>query len=74
MAWTPITKFTVILSSFLFAGGFYVLTNLFFVTPDLLTPLALGTYNHTETWGIIGTILMFLAWWLMFLGLKLESL
>jgi len=74
MAWTPITKFTVILSSFLFVGGFYILTNLFLVAPDLLPTIALGTYSHTESWGIIGTILMFIAWWLMFLGLKLESL
>ncbi|GAJ20918.1 unnamed protein product, partial [marine sediment metagenome] len=40
----------------------------------LLPTLALGTLNHTETWGIIGTGLMFFAWWLMFLGLKLEGL
>jgi hypothetical protein len=74
MAWTPLVKVTVILSFLLFVGGFYILTNLFFVTPDLLPTLALGTFNHMGSWGLIGTILMFFAWWLMFLGLKLESL
>jgi hypothetical protein len=74
MTWTPLTKFIVILSFLLLAGGVFVLADLFFVTPDLLPSLALGTLNHTETWGIIGTGLMFFAWWLMFLGLKLESL
>ncbi len=74
MAWTPLVKFTVILSFLLLAGGFYVLADLFFVSPGLLPTLALGTLKHTETWGVIGTGLMFFAWWLMFLGLKLESL
>jgi len=74
MAWTPLTKFIVILSCLLLAGGFYVLNVIFFVTPGLLPTLALGTLNHTETWGLIGTGLMFFAWWLMFLGLKLEDL
>jgi len=74
MAWTPPTKFTVIISFLILAGGLYVLTDLFFVTPGLLPILALGTFNHTETWGIIGMVLVFLAWFLMFLGVKMKGL
>jgi len=74
MAWTPPTKITVIFSFLLLAGGLYVLTDLFFVTPGLLPTLALGTFTHTETWVIIGMGLVFLAWFLMFLGVKLKGL
>ena len=74
MAWTPPTKITVILSFLALAGGLYVLTDLFFVTPILRPTLALGTFSSTETWGIIGMGLVFLAWFLMFLGVKLKGL
>jgi hypothetical protein len=74
MAWTPLTKGIVILSILAIAGGLYVLTGLFFGLTGVLPPLALGIFNHTESWGIIGTVLLFLAWFLMFLGLKLEDL
>ena len=74
MAWTPITKFIIILSILVLAGGLFVLTEIFFGLTGVLPALALGTFNSTETWGMIGMGLMFFAWWLMFLGLKLEDL
>ena len=74
MAWTPPTKWTVTFSLLVLAGGLYVLTDLFFITPSLLPVLALGTFSSNETWGIIGMGLAFLAWFLMFLGVRLKGL
>ena len=74
MAWTPPTKFTVIFSFLLLAGGLFILIELFFSLTGILPVLALGTFSSTETWGIIGMGLVFLAWFLMFLGVRLKGL
>ena len=74
MAWTPPTKFTVIISFLLLAGGLFILIELFFSLTGILPVLALGTFSSTETWGIIGMGLVFLAWFLMFLGVRLRGL
>ncbi len=75
MAWTPPTKFTVMLSFLLLAGGLFILEELFFtLTGGILPVLALGTFSSTETWGIIGMGLVFLAWFFMFLGVRLKGL
>jgi len=75
MAWTPPTKFTVIFSFLFLAGGLFILIELFFaIAGDILPVLALGTFSSTETWGIIGMGLVFLAWFLMFLGVRLKGL
>ena len=74
MAWTPPTKLTVILSLLIVVGGLYVLIEAIFGLPGVLPPLPLGTFSSTEVWGIIGMTLVFLAWFLMFLGVKLKGL
>ena len=74
MAWTPPTKITVILSFLCLAGGLLILAELLLGLTTLLPVLALGTFSPTETWGIIGMALVFLAWFLMFLGVKLKGL
>ena len=74
MAWTPPTKFTVILTFLLLAGGLFVLIELFFGLTGVLPALALGTFSSTEVWGMIGMGLVFLAWFLMFLGVKMKGL
>jgi len=69
MAWTPPTKFTVLFSFLLLAGGLFILIELFFsLAGGILPVLVLGPFNSLETWGIIGMGLVFLAWFLMFLG------
>jgi len=74
MAWTPPTKITVILSFLALAGGLFVFSEVILGYTDVLPVLALGTFNHMQTWGIIGMGLVFLAWFLMFLGVKLKGL
>ena len=74
MAWTPPTKFTVLFSFLLLAGGLFILIELFFALTGILPALALGPFNSAETWGIIGMALVFLAWFFMFLGVRLKGL
>ncbi|MBY9019560.1 MAG: hypothetical protein KGD67_00785 [Candidatus Lokiarchaeota archaeon] len=74
MAWTPPSKFTVIFSFLLVAGGLFILIELFFAFTGILPALALGPLSSTETWGIIGMGLVFLAWFLMFLGVRLKGI
>jgi hypothetical protein len=74
MAWTPPTKFTVIFSFLLLVIGLYILIELFFSLAGILPVLALGPFNSLETWGIIGMGLVFLAWFFMFLGVRLKGL
>ncbi len=74
MAWTPPTKFTVFFSLLLLAIGLFILIELFFSLTGILPALALGPFNHAETWGIIGMALVFLAWFFMFLGVKVKGL
>jgi len=74
MAWTPPTKFTVIFSFLLLVIGLFILIELFFSLAGILPVLALGPFNALETWGIIGMGLVFLAWFFMFLGVRLKGL
>ena len=74
MAWTPPTKFTVIFSFLVLAGGMFVLSELLLGYTAVLPPLALGAFSSTEVWGMIAMGLVFFAWFLMFLGVKLKGL
>ncbi len=74
MAWTPPTKFTVLFAFLLLAGGLFILIELFFSLTGILPVLTLGPFNSLETWGIIGMGLVFLAWFFMFLGVRLKGL
>jgi len=74
MSWTPPTKWTVMFSFLVLAGGLFVFSEVILGYTNVLPILALGTFNNTETWGIIGMGLVFLAWFLMFLGVRLKGL
>ncbi len=74
MAWTPPTKWTVVFSFLVLAGGLFVLSELLLEYTNVLPTLALGTFSSAEVWGMIGMGLVFLAWFLMFLGVRLKGL
>ena len=70
MAWTPPTKWTVVFSFLVLLGGLFVLSELLLGYTAVLPALPLGA----EVWGMIAMVLVFLAWFLMFLGVKLKGL
>jgi len=74
MAWTPPTKITVIISFLVLAGGLFVLSEILLGYTNVLPALALGAFNSAEVWGMIAMVLVFLAWFLMFLGVKMKGL
>ena len=74
MAWTPPSKITVILSFLCVAGGLFILVEVLLGLTAILPVLALGTFSSQETWGIIGMALVFLAWFLMFLGVRMKGM
>ncbi len=74
MPWTPPTKFTVVFSFLLLVVGLFILIELFFNLTDILPVITFGNFNSTESWAIIGMALVFLAWFLMFLGVILKGI
>ncbi len=74
MAWTPPTKFTVMLSFLCLAAGLFILTELFFTLISILPPLDFGTFSSDQWWGIFGMTLVFLAWFLMLLGVRVKGM
>lgn len=74
MAWTPPTKWTVVFSFLVLAGGLFVLSELLLGYTTVLPDLPLGAFSSPEVWGMIAMGLVFLAWFLMFLGVKLKGL
>ena len=74
MAWTPPTKFTVFFAFLLLAGGLFILIEHFFALTGILPPLSFGTFTSDQWWGIFGMGLVFLAYFLMFLGVRLKGL
>ena len=75
MAWTPPTKFTVLISFLLLAAGLFILIEFFFeVASGILPPLTFGIFTSDQWWGIFGMGLVFLAWFFMFLGVRLKGL
>lgn len=73
MAWTPPTKFTVMFSFLCLAVGLLILIEYFF-SLGILPPLTFGTFTSDQWWGIFGMALVFLAWFLMFLGVRVKGL
>jgi hypothetical protein len=76
MAWTPPTKFTVILSFLLLLGGLFILIEHFFALfGGILPPLAIGMgFTSDQWWGIFGMGLCFFSYFFMFLGVRLKGL
>lgn len=75
MGWTPPTKFTVIISFLLLAFGIYILVDIVFLAPDNILPeLTLGDINAFETWTLIAIMVLFLSWFIFYLGVRLTGL
>ena len=74
MAWTPPSKFTVTISFLFLAIGLFLLVELFFILPNILPPLNIGTFSSDQWYGIIGMTCVFLAWFLMFLGVRMKGM
>jgi len=74
MAWTPPTKWTVVFSFLVLAGGLFVLSELLLGYTAVLPALPLGACSSAEVWVMIALVLVFLSWFLMFLGVKLKGL
>ena len=74
MAWTPPSKFTVTISFLFLAIGLFLLVELFFSLTNILPPLNIGTFSSDQWYGIIGMTCVFLAWFLMFLGVRMKGM
>ena len=77
MGWTPPTKFTVLIAFLLMAFGVYIIIDLIFLNVDGLlidTDFTIGDFNVLETWSMIAIIVVFLSWFIFFLGVKLSGL
>jgi len=77
MGWTPPTKITVIIAFLLMAFGVYIIIDLVFLNVDGLlidTDFTIGDFNLLETWMLIAVIVIFLSWFIFFLGVKLAGM
>jgi hypothetical protein len=72
MAWTPPSKFIVVITFLFMAFGIFILMDLSMgLWTSLLPAFPIGTYDG---WLIIALILFFLTWFLFFLAVKLKGL
>jgi hypothetical protein len=74
MAWTPPSKLIVTLTFLLVAVGLFILVELFFGLTGILPALNIGTFTSDQWWGIIGMTLVFLSWFLFYLGVIMKGL
>ncbi|MBY8987904.1 MAG: hypothetical protein KGD61_05570 [Candidatus Lokiarchaeota archaeon] len=74
MAWTPPSKFTVTISFLFLAIGLFLFVELFFDLLHILPVLNIGTFTSDQWYGIIGMTCVFLAWFLMFLGVRMKGM
>jgi hypothetical protein len=52
----------------------FILIEHFFALTGILPPLSFGTFTSDQWWGIFGMGLVFPAYFLMFLGVRLKGL
>jgi len=76
MAWTPPTKFIVILSFLLMAFGVFIILDqsLILWSPCFLPIFNLADFNSFESWIVIAAIVVFLSWFIFFLGVWFKGL
>ena len=79
MAWTPPSKFTVMISFLLCIFGIFILYDLGFLLTAgdsilIDTDFKIGDFSVYETWMFIAIVVLFLAWFLMFLGVRLKGI
>lgn len=71
MAWTPPTKFAVILTFLFMVFGLFIFMDLYMgIWVSILPPFDLFEF---DAWLLIGLILFFLTWFFFFLGVKLKG-
>ncbi|MFX1568349.1 MAG: hypothetical protein ACFFCV_08270 [Promethearchaeota archaeon] len=75
MAWTPPSKFTVIITFLLMAFGIFILLDesVIFWHSLILPTIHLFGLSNFQSWLVIAMIVFFLAWFLFFLGVKLKG-
>ena len=72
MGWTPPTKATVILTFLLMAFGIFILLDLSgWIWSSFLPYFPIGTLHG---WHVIAVIVLFLSWFILFLGVRLKGL
>lgn len=72
MGWTPPSKFIVILTFITMIFGIFIFMDLYMgLWVRILPILEFGGYN---VWLIIGLILVFLTWFLFYMGVKLSGI
>ncbi|MHA2392009.1 MAG: hypothetical protein ACXAEX_08555 [Promethearchaeota archaeon] len=71
MAWTPPSKFIVLLTFLCMAFGIFILIDMWFISPSILPAFSIATYDG---WQIIALALFFLTWFLFFIAVKLKGL
>lgn len=79
MAWTPPSKFTVMISFLICVFGIFILYDLAFLLPEgdsilLETDFKIGDWDIVQTWMFIAIVVLFFAWFLMFLGVRLKGI
>ena len=77
MAWTPPSKFTVILAFLLMAFAVFIPLDqglILWGPPPLLPTIYLPGFSSFQSWMIIEAIVVFFSWFLFFLGVKLKGL
>ncbi|MFX1375905.1 MAG: hypothetical protein ACFFA0_08855 [Promethearchaeota archaeon] len=77
MGWTPPSKLTVFITFLLMAFGLFIIIDLVYLGPDWIlvdTDISIGDFDRYETWALIAIIVLFLSWFIFYLGVKLSGL
>ncbi len=76
MAWTPPSKFIVIITFLLMVFGIFILLDVSVIAWStlILPTIHLFELANFQSWLLIAMIVFFLAWFLFFLAIKLKGL
>jgi hypothetical protein len=77
MAWTPPSKFIVVLTFLIMAFGVFILLDqsvLIWTGTILPTMYVIPGVSSFQFWMMIAAIVFFLTWFLFFLGVKMKGL
>ncbi len=76
MAWTPPSKFTVIITFLLWGFGIFILLDQYtiFWTGTLLPQIYPFGWASPTSWMLIAMIVFFFSWFLFYLGVTLKGL
>lgn len=79
MGWTPPSKFTVAVAFLLCIFAIFILVDLGFLMPEgdsilIDTDFKIGDFDVYETWMLIAIVVIFLSWFIFFLGVRLTGL